>query len=84
MNLVVFNVPGTHHKLANHMTDFGSTDAVCIVDNMLFTTGYDIDNGLGYVNGICLPLLLSTTDSTCTSTSTITVGGNLNSLVLCF
>jgi len=45
-------VSGTLHKLANHVTDFGSTDAVCVTDNMLLTAGYDIDNGLGYVNGI--------------------------------
>jgi len=43
---------GTFHKLANHMTDFGSTDAVCVVDDTLIVSGYDIDNGLGYVNGV--------------------------------
>ena len=34
------------------MTNFGSTDAICIADSMLVMSGYDIDNGLGYVNGI--------------------------------
>jgi len=48
------NVLGMMRKLTNHMTDFGSTDAMCIVDDMLVMSGYDIDNGLGYINGICL------------------------------
>jgi len=34
------------------MTDFGSTDAIFIADNILVMSGYDIDNGLGYINGI--------------------------------
>ena len=48
---------GTFHKLANHMTDFGSTDAVCVADDTLIVSGYDIDNGLGYVNGVSLSSL---------------------------
>jgi len=34
------------------MSNFGSTDAICIENNMLVMSGYDIDNGLGYINGI--------------------------------
>jgi len=50
MNLFLY-VSGTLHRLTNHMTDFGCTDAICIADDVLVTSGYDIDNGLGYVNG---------------------------------
>jgi len=46
------NVSGTLHKLPNHVSNFGSTDAICIANNRLVTSGYDIDNGLGYINGI--------------------------------
>ena len=53
----ILNVSGTLHKLPNHMSNFGSTDAICIANNMLVMSGYDIDNGLGYINGIvCLQI----------------------------
>ena len=48
----VFNVSGMLRKLPNHMSNFGSTDAICIENNTLVMSGYDIDNGLGYINGI--------------------------------
>jgi len=48
----VLNVSGTLHKLPNHVSNFGTTDAICIADKTLVMSGYDIDNGLGYINGI--------------------------------
>ena len=43
---------GEVHKLKNHHTgDFGSTDAMCCHDNLLLTSGYDLDHGIGYING---------------------------------
>ena len=38
-------------KLSNHQTEFGVTDAVKVFENLLLCTGYDLDNGVGYVNG---------------------------------
>ena len=34
------------------MSNFGSTDTICIANDLLVMSGYDIDNGLGYINGI--------------------------------
>ena len=43
---------GLVHKLSNHITEFGATDAVCCCEGLLLASGYDLDNGIGYVNGI--------------------------------
>jgi len=56
-NVFAVFVSGACHKLVNHMADFGSTDAICIVEDTLVMSGYDIDNGFGYINGIYLLLL---------------------------
>jgi WD40 repeat protein len=45
----------TMHKLNNHTTEFGCTDCLNIVNNLLISAGYDIDNGLGYINLRSLP-----------------------------
>ena len=39
------------HKLNHHTTEFGVTDAIVIHENLLLASGYDLDNGVGYVNG---------------------------------
>ena len=39
------------HKLSNHQTEFGVADAVKVFENLLLCSGYDLDNGVGYVNG---------------------------------
>nr|KAG5692979.1 hypothetical protein BaRGS_032411 [Batillaria attramentaria] len=41
---------GLVRKLANHTTGFAYTDALCLYDNLLFSTSYDLDKGTGYVN----------------------------------
>ena len=43
--------PGSIHKLNNHQTEFGVTDAIKIFENLLLCSGYDLDNGVGYING---------------------------------
>ena len=45
--------PGEVHKLKNHTGDFGSTDAMCCHDDVLLTSGYDLDHGVGYINSKC-------------------------------
>ena len=42
---------GSVHKLSNHQTEFGVTDSVKVFENLLLCSGYDLDNGVGYVNG---------------------------------
>ena len=57
--------PGSVHKLSNHQTEFGVTDAVKVFENLLLCSGYDLDNGVGYVNGnfyICVDLSCGFTD----------------------
>ena len=53
------------HKLSNHQTEFGVTDSVKVFENLLLCSGYDLDNGVGYVNGIfyiCVDLSCGFTD----------------------
>lgn len=38
-------------KLANHTHDFGATDALWANSDILLSSGYDIDCGVGYING---------------------------------
>ena len=43
---------GHVHKLSQHNMEFGVTDAVCCAaSSLLMASGYDLDNGVGYVNG---------------------------------
>ena len=44
---------GLVHKLSNHTTEFGATDALCAPTglDLLLASGYDLDNGLGIING---------------------------------
>ncbi|XP_013410936.1 pre-mRNA-splicing factor PRP46 [Lingula anatina] len=47
---------GIVHKLKNHVCEFGSTDAVAVLeDQVLLTAGFDLDNGCGYFNVRSLP-----------------------------
>ncbi|KAK2144599.1 hypothetical protein LSH36_744g01047 [Paralvinella palmiformis] len=43
---------GLVHKLSNHTTEFGATDALCAPTglDLLLASGYDLDNGLGFIN----------------------------------
>ena len=57
MSLVLYDVlflfvPGVAHKLCNHTTEFGATDAIHVSSDLdlLLTSGYDLDNGLGFIN----------------------------------
>ena len=42
---------GKVRKLKNHLTEFGSTNAMVIQDSLLISSGYDLDKGTGYLNG---------------------------------
>lgn len=44
-------VAGFTHKLLNHKTGFGATHCVEVSGRFLFTSGFEIDSGQGYVNG---------------------------------
>ncbi len=44
---------GTLHKLSNHLSEFGITDAMVAHENLLLSSGFDLDNGIGYINGEC-------------------------------
>lgn len=40
------------HKLSHHSMEFGVTDAIqCVAGCLMLAAGYDLDNGVGYVNG---------------------------------
>ena len=52
------NVAGVVDKLSNHTTEFGSTDALASCNSLLVSSGYDLDNGFGYVNGESIVVLL--------------------------
>ncbi|KAK7093335.1 hypothetical protein V1264_007110 [Littorina saxatilis] len=41
---------GVVSKLVNHVSEFASTDAVCLWDDLLFSSSYDLDHGTGYIN----------------------------------
>jgi hypothetical protein len=43
---------GVVNKLSNHTTEFGSTHGLCLTNDLLVSTGYDLDNGIGYINGM--------------------------------
>lgn len=43
---------GLVHKLCNHAIEFGSTDALSHYQDILLSSGYDLDNGIGYINGM--------------------------------
>lgn len=56
INIKVVNwKKGIVHKLLNHTEDFGVTDAVCCNEDSIFTSAYDLDNGLAYINVRTLP-----------------------------
>ena len=42
---------GYTHKLLNHKSTFGATHCVEVSGKFLFTSGFEIDSGQGYVNG---------------------------------
>ena len=42
---------GVADKLCNHTHDFGGTDSISIHKDLLLSSGYHLDSGLGYVNG---------------------------------
>lgn len=46
---------GIVQKLLNHTEDFGVTDAIFCNQDSLFTSAYDMDNGLAYINVRTLP-----------------------------
>ncbi len=41
---------GLVHKLGNHTKEFGTTDALVTNDDLLVSSGFDLDNGLGFIN----------------------------------
>ena len=49
MNIHYF-ISGVVHKLKHHLGDFGSTGAMCCTGDLLACAGYDLDNGLAYIN----------------------------------
>lgn len=42
---------GVVHKLMNHVEDFGITDCFCCHGNIIISSAYNLDTGLGYLNG---------------------------------
>ena len=52
MNIHYF-ISGVVHKLKHHLGDFGSTGAMCCTGDLLACAGYDLDNGLAYINCEC-------------------------------
>ena len=42
---------GQVSKFPNHTSDFSSTDAVSCHEGYVLTSSYDLDDGLGYING---------------------------------
>ncbi|KAK6176193.1 hypothetical protein SNE40_014522 [Patella caerulea] len=46
---------GLVNKYLNHVEEFASTDAVCIYDDLMISSSFDLDHGLGYLNVRQLP-----------------------------
>ena len=44
-------MPGIVTKLSNHLHEYGATDAMFADKEIFLSSGYDIDSGVGYVNG---------------------------------
>ena len=42
---------GSVRKLGNHLIEFGYTDVLCCYEDKLVSSGYNIDQGLAYING---------------------------------
>ena len=52
-NLSIFPpcVAGVVSKVVNHVNEFASTDALCLWDDLLLSSSFDLDHGSGYING---------------------------------
>jgi hypothetical protein len=50
--MLSINFAGVVSKLSNHTTEFGSTRGLCLTNDLLISSGYDLDNGIGYINGM--------------------------------
>ena len=46
-----FCVAGVVSKVVNHINEFASTDALCLWDDLLLSSSFDLDHGSGYING---------------------------------
>ena len=46
-----FSVAGVVSKVVNHVNEFASTDALCLWDDLLLSSSFDLDHGSGYING---------------------------------
>ncbi|XP_070560370.1 uncharacterized protein [Ptychodera flava] len=43
------------HKLKNHLCEFGSTNAMVIAKEVMMCSGYNLDQGMGYINVWTMP-----------------------------
>lgn len=47
------SVSGTVDKYANHKS-YGFTDFCSVISDLLFTSSFDLDTGVGSINGWCV------------------------------
>ena len=53
MEFICCVITGLVNKLSQHKTEFGFIDSICLFgEEYLLTSGYDMDHGYGYINGI--------------------------------
>ena len=50
--ILFFCISGQVDKQKNHTDEFGITDSLCSYEDVLITTAYSLDTGLGFINGM--------------------------------